>query len=63
MWWERHAAWIKNRNTYSLMVGKPEVKKYTWKTGVEDRIILKWTLKEIGREVVDWNDLTKKRNN
>jgi hypothetical protein len=28
-------------------------------TGVDDRTILKWTLKEIGRDVVDWTDLVK----
>jgi hypothetical protein len=40
---------MENRNTYGLMVGKPEVKKeHLEDTGVDDRMILKWALKEIG---------------
>ena len=45
------------------MVGKHEVKKeHLEDTGVDDRLILKWALKEMGREVVDRTDLVKIRN-
>ena len=32
-------------------------KQHLEDTGVDGRIILKWVLKEIGSEVVDWTDL------
>jgi len=37
-------------------------KEHLEDTGVDDRLILKWALKEMGREVVDRTDLVKIRN-
>ena len=42
------------RDVYRGLVGKPEGKETTWKTGVDGRIILKWIIRKRGD--MDWID-------
>jgi hypothetical protein len=42
------------RNTYKIIVGKSERKNHLDDLSIDGKVILKWIMGEIWREVVDW---------
>jgi hypothetical protein len=50
------------RGAYRVLVGRPDGKRPLEDLGVDGRIILKWILKEVGWEGVDWIDMAQDRD-
>jgi hypothetical protein len=52
---------VERRITYGVLVGKHEGNSPLERLGVDARIILKFILKEMKLEVMDWIDLARNR--
>jgi hypothetical protein len=62
MIWTGHIARMENRNTYTIMVGKPEGKRPLGRPKRRCLHNIKMDLTEIGWDGMDWFDLAEERD-
>jgi hypothetical protein len=61
MRWAGHVARMGEKNVYRILVGKPEGKNHWEDQDLGGWTILKWILREISWDGMDWIDLTQDR--